>query len=49
MTRTLVMLAFSAGRAPLVMPLLAVASTSSGQTEAARKFRAGLNEDWKRA
>jgi len=48
-TRTLVKLAFSAGRAPLVMPLLAVASTSSGQTEAARKFRACLNEDWKRA
>ena len=46
--RTLVMLAFSAGSAPLVMPLLAVAQTSSGQTEATRKFRACLNEDWKR-
>jgi hypothetical protein len=44
----LVMLAFSADSAPLVMPLLAVAQTSSGRTEATRKFRACLNEDWKR-
>jgi len=46
--RTLVMLAFSAGSALFVMPLLAVAQTSSGQTEATRKFRACLDEDWKR-
>ena len=49
MMRTLVMLVFSAGSALSVMPLLTVAQTSSGQTEAARKFRACLNEDWKRA
>jgi len=47
MIRTLLMLAFSAGSAPFVMPLLAFAQTSSGPTEAARKFREYLDEDWK--
>jgi hypothetical protein len=46
--RTLVMRAFSAGSVLFVTPLLVVAQTSSGQTEAARKFRACLDEDWKR-
>jgi hypothetical protein len=39
------MRAFSAGRAPFVIPLLAVALTSSGQTEATPKFRACLDKD----
>src|SRR5207249_8394442 len=47
MIRTLLMLAFSAGCAPFVMPLLAFAQTSSGPTEAARKLREYLDEDWK--
>ena len=42
------MRAFSASSAPFVIPLLAVALTSSGQTEAMRKFRACLDKDWKR-
>src|SRR6202521_2239692 len=46
--RTLVMLAFSAGSALLVMPLLAFAQTSSSATEKTRKFRADLDDDWKR-
>jgi len=46
--RALMMRAFSAGSAPFVIPLLAVALTSSGQTEATRKFRACLDYDWKR-
>ncbi|PYU59871.1 MAG: DUF885 domain-containing protein [Acidobacteria bacterium] len=42
------MLAFSAGSALLVMPLLTMAQTSSSSAEASRKFRAYLHEDWKR-
>jgi hypothetical protein len=42
------MLAFSAGSALLVMPLLAFAQTCSGKSEATRKFRACLDEDCKR-
>jgi hypothetical protein len=41
------MLAFSAGGARFVMPVPAVALTSSGQAEATRKFRACLDEAWK--
>ena len=48
MIRTSLMLAFSAGSALLVMPLLTVAQTSSSSAEASRKFRAYLDEDWKR-
>ena len=48
MIRTLLMLAFYAGSALFVMPLLAFAQTSSSPAEAARKFRAYLDEDWKR-
>ena len=48
MIRTSLMLAFSAGSAQLVMPLLTVAQTSSSSAEASRKFRAYLDEDWKR-
>ncbi len=46
--RTLVMLAFAAGSALFVMPLLAIAHASSGSAEATRRFRAYLDEDWKR-
>ncbi len=46
--RTFLMLAFSAGSALLVMPLLAFAQTSSSPSEATRSFRAYLDEDWKR-
>jgi len=46
--RTSLMLAFSAGSALLVMPLLTMAQTSSSSAEASRKFRAYLHEDWKR-
>ena len=46
--RALTVRAFSAGSAPFVIPRLAVALTSSGQTEATRKFRACLDKDWKR-
>ena len=46
--RTLVMLALSVGSALFVMPPAGGARTSSGRTEATRKFRAYLNEDWKR-
>jgi uncharacterized protein (DUF885 family) len=46
--RTLWMLAFFAGSALLVMPLLTGAQTGSSPSEAARKFRAYLDEDWKR-
>jgi len=45
---TSLMLAFSAGGALLVMPLLTMAQTSSRSAEASRKFRAYLDEDWKR-
>ena len=48
MIRTSLMLAFSAGSALLVMPLLTMAQTSSSSAEASRKFRAYLHEDWKR-
>ena len=48
MIRTSLMLAFSAGSALLVMPLLTMAQTSSSSAEASRKFRAYLDEDWKR-
>ena len=48
MIRISLMLAFSAGSALLVMPLLTMAQTSSSSTEASRKFRAYLDEDWKR-
>jgi len=46
--RTSLMLAFSAGSALLAMPLLTMAQTSSSSAEASRKFRAYLDEDWKR-
>jgi len=46
--RTLLMLAFSAGSALFVMPLLAFAQTGSSPAEATRKFREYLDEDWKR-
>jgi uncharacterized protein (DUF885 family) len=46
--RTLLMLAFSAGSALFVMPLLAFAQAGSGPAEASRKFREYLDEDWKR-
>src|SRR6266404_2198735 len=46
--RLIVMLALSAGSALFLMPLLAVAQTSSSSAEATRKFRAYLDEDWKR-
>ncbi|OLB40237.1 MAG: hypothetical protein AUH11_02325 [Acidobacteria bacterium 13_2_20CM_57_17] len=42
------MLAFSAGSALFVMPLLAFAQTGSSPAEATRKFREYLDEDWKR-
>ena len=48
MIRTSLMLAFSAGSALLAMPLLTMAQTSSSSAEASRKFRAYLDEDWKR-
>ncbi len=48
MIRTSLMLAFSAGSALLVMPLLTMAQTSSSSAEESRKFRAYLDEDWKR-
>lgn len=48
MIRTFLMLAFSAGSALLVMPMLAFAQTSSSPSEAARGLRAYLDEDWKR-
>ena len=48
MIRTLLMLAFSAGSALFVMPLLAFAQTGSSPAEATRKFREYLDEDWKR-
>ncbi len=46
MIRTLLMLALSAGSALFVVPLLAFAQTSPA--EATQKFRAYLDEDWKR-
>jgi len=46
--RTLLMLALSASSALLVMPLLAFAQTSSSPAEETQKFRAYLDEDWKR-
>ena len=48
MIRTFLMLAFSVGSALFVMPLLTIAQTSSSPSEATRKFRAYLDEDWKR-
>ena len=48
MIRTLLMLAFSAGSALFVMYLLTIAQTSPRPAEATRKFRAYLDEDWKR-
>ncbi len=48
MIRTLLMLAFSAGSALFVMPLLAFAQTSSSPVEVTGKFREYLDEDWKR-
>jgi uncharacterized protein (DUF885 family) len=48
MIRTALMLAVAAGGALFVMPLMAIAQTNSAQTESARKFRAYLDEDWKR-
>ena len=46
--RALTVRAFSAGSTPFVITWLTVALTSSGQTEATRKFRACLDKDWKR-
>jgi len=46
--RTLLMLAFSAGSALFVMPLLAFAQADHSTTEETRKFREYLDEDWKR-
>jgi uncharacterized protein (DUF885 family) len=48
MIRTVLMLALAAGGALFVMPLMAIAQTNSAQAESARKFRAYLDEDWKR-
>jgi uncharacterized protein (DUF885 family) len=45
--RTFLMLAFSASSVLLVMPLLTSAQTASSPSEATRKFRAYLDEDWK--
>jgi uncharacterized protein (DUF885 family) len=46
--RTLLMLAFFVGSALLVSPMLAFAQRRPTQEEATRKFRAYLDEDWKR-
>jgi len=50
--RMFLLLTISLGGALLVMPMLALAQSAggeaAGQTEAARKFRAYLDEDWKR-
>ena len=52
MMRVLAMLAISVGSAFFVMPMLALAQSNSSakesHAEAARKFRAYLDEDWKR-
>ena len=52
MMRFLAMLAISAGSAFFVMPMLALgqgtSSASDTHAEAVRKFRAYLDEDWKR-
>src|SRR5271163_1300369 len=50
--RMLLMLAIGFGGSSLLMPMLALAQSTpeqvASQTEAARKFRAYLDEDWKR-
>jgi uncharacterized protein (DUF885 family) len=46
--RTFWMLAFFAGSGLFVTPPLAIAQTSSNPAEAVRKFRAYLEEDWRR-
>jgi uncharacterized protein (DUF885 family) len=46
--RTIVMLAFAAGSTFFIVPLLSVAQTNSAPSETTRKFRAYLDEDWKR-
>jgi uncharacterized protein (DUF885 family) len=46
--RTFLTLAFSASSVLLMMPLLAGAETGPSPFEATRKFRAYLDEDWKR-
>ena len=46
--RTFLTLAFSASSVLLMMPLMAGAQTGSSPSEATRKFRAYLDEDWKR-
>jgi uncharacterized protein (DUF885 family) len=48
MIRNVLMLAFAAVGALFVIPLMAIAQTNPAQTESARKFRAYLDEDWKR-
>lgn len=48
MIRIAMTLAFVAGGALFLMSLPAFAQTNSAQTEATRKFRAYLDEDWKR-
>ena len=48
MIRTVLMLAFAAGGALFVMPLMVIAQTNSAQEESTRIFRAYLDEDWKR-
>ena len=48
MIRTFLLLAFSASSVLLVMPLLTSAQTGSSPSEATQKFRAYLDEDWKR-
>jgi len=47
-TRALLVVAFSAWSALFLIPILGMAQTNSGSADAAKKFRAYLDEDWKR-